>query len=573
MEEQNLVSVNKTKKGRLIKAVTGLGRMIYQVFKDYPVTMAAIILAALIGAVLIDLDSINLDEDTLEKLAVFFLLTAVQTIMFEEVFKNKIVVRIGGYMASLAISAFMVYCILSTESDYLFGTDTDTVIEIATRILFVYLVALDVWAVYHMYRRLEEDFEVYCTKAFLGLVKANFIYLLFAVGLAIIIWIFNELIFDTDDFMAQVELFLAGGIYVPMCLKAISAKGEKHGKFAKLCVVYVLQSMLLIAFAIIYIYIIKIFVTDTVPSNQVFNILAFLFAIGMPIWTMVHGMKEEENVLSKVAEFVPYAFIPFIILQCWSMGIRIKEYGYTVSRYSAVLLIIGESVYFILYALYHIKRKKQVISYILFILILIAAFGLIIPWTSYDDVVIRSQTKRLEKMLKDVDKDESLKSAIKSAYRTIDRVGYKGKKALDKKFTKSEIETIEEYSEYEEWGRDSVYLRYYAKGYALDITGYNRLYKVSKCNNDRKKDSIVVITVNLADGETVDYEVDLSELTAWSIENNSTRNSDSFSIEGREKVRIDDKRDLYITEFTLYYYTDTKEITHLTLTGYVLERD
>ena len=572
MEEQNLINGNtKQKKHRLKEAVIGLGRMIYQVFKDYPVTMAAIILAALLGAILIELDNRGL-EDALEKLTAVFLITAAQTIMYEEVFKNKVVVRIGGYIASAAISAFMVYCILTTESDYLFGTDADTVIEISTRFLFVYLVALDLWAVYHMFRRLEEDFEVYCTKAFLGLVKANVIYILFAVGLAIIIWIFNELIFDTDDFLSQVELFLAGGIYVPMCLKAISAKGEKHGKFAKLCVVYVLQSMLLIAFAIIYIYIIKIFVTDTVPSNQVFNILAFLFAIGMPIWTMVHGMREEDGYLSKVAEFVPYAFIPFIILQCWSMGIRIKEYGFTVSRYSAVLLIIGETIYFILYVLHHIK-KKQIISYILFVLILISAFGLIIPGTSYDDVVIRSQTKRLEKMLGDVDKDESLKSAIKSAYREVDRIGYKGKKALKKKFTKSEIDAIEEYSEYNEWARDIVYLHQYSKGYPVDVTGYNRLYKISNYNKDNIKNSIIEVTVNLSDGQTAEYEVDLSELTEWSINNYSRRNTNDFSIEGREKVKIDDKRDLYITEFALNYYTDNKEISNITITGYVLERD
>lgn len=572
MEEKNLINDNtKQKKHRLVKAITGLGRMIYQVFKDYPVTMATIILAALLGAILIEIDNHDI-EDALEKLLAFFLITAAQTIMFEEVFKSRFAVRIGGYIASAAISVFMVYCILTAETDYLFGIDTDTVIEVSTRFLFVYLVALDAWAVYHMYRRLEEDFEVYCTKAFLGLVKANFIYLLFAVGLAIIIWIFNELIFDTDDFMAQVELFLAGGIYVPMCLKAISAKGEKHGKFAKLCVVYVLQSMLLIAFAIIYIYIVKIFVTDTVPSNQVFNILAFLFAIGMPIWTMVHGMREEDGFLVKVAAFVPYAFIPFIFLQCWSMGIRIKEYGFTVSRYSAVLLIIGEIIYFILYILQHI-RKKQAISYILFILVFIAAFGLIIPGTSYDDVVIRSQIRRIEKMLDDVDNDESLKSAIKSAYREVDRVGYKGEKTLKKKFTKSEIEAIEEYSEYNEWGRDRVYIRHYSRGYSVDVTGYNRLYKITNYDKDRIKESIIKVTVNRTDGETADYDVDLSELTSWAVDNYSIRNSDDFSIDGRETVRIDDKRDLYITEFTMDFYADSKEITNITVSGYVLERD
>ncbi|MBR5359321.1 MAG: DUF4153 domain-containing protein, partial [Lachnospiraceae bacterium] len=402
-----------TKKNKFIEVIKGMGNKLYQVFKDYPGTLVAIILAALFGAVIIGLDNRDV-EDALEKLAFCFIFTSAQYIFYEELYKNRWTVRIGGYMISAVVSAFMVYYIIHCKSDYLFGTEADAAIEIATRIFFVYLVALDAVTVWHMYRRLEEDFEEYCTKAFLGLIKATVVYSLFAIGLALIVWIVDELLFNTHDFMEQIELFLAGGIYVPMCLRAISARGEKPGKFARLCVVYVLQSMLLIAFAIIYIYIIKIFVTDTVPSNQVFNILAWLFALGMPIWTMVHGISKEDGFLYKVATYLPYAFIPFVFLQCWSMGIRIKEYGFTESRYMAVVLILGEVIYFVLYAVHH-RGNKRAISYILFVFIAFSAFGLVIPGTSYDDVVIRSQSKRLVTMMNN--NSESMHRAMGSAYR------------------------------------------------------------------------------------------------------------------------------------------------------------
>ena len=579
MEEQNNVKKEEAigsdpgpkKKRRILNAITGLGRMIYQVFKDYPVTMFAIIAAAFIGAILVDIDNRDL-EDALEKLAGFFLLSAGQVIMYEEVFKSKLAVRISGYVASGAIAAFSVYYILTTESTTLFGTDSDTVIEICVRILAVYLTALLLWAVYHMFVRLEEDFEIYCTKAFLGLVKANFIYLLFAAGLAVIILIFNELIFDTDEFLSRVELFLAGGIYVPMCLKAISSKGEKPGKFAKLCVVYVLQSMLLIAFAIIYIYIIKIFVTDSVPSNQVFYILAFLFAIGMPIWTMVHSMREEEGFLSKVAEYVPYAFVPFILLQCWSMGIRIREYGYTASRYMAILLVIGEVIYFVLYVLHQTGRKKA-ISWILFFLMLIAAFGLIIPGTCYDDVVIRSQTKRLSVMMDQVEADPSLKSAIKSAYRTIDGVGYKGKKALDKTFTKTQIAEIEEYSEYNQWGRDRIYLRYEDNKKCIDVSGYVRMYKTYGTESSVPDElGNVKVTVYGESGTEIKYPVNVNELVDWAAANFTDRNSDDFDLTGRDKIKIDDLRDMYITQCNMNIYEDNGEVESIRISGYILER-
>ena len=570
MEENVIINENKDKKNRFIEAIKGIGNMLYQVFKDYPVTLVAIILAALFGAIIIGIDNGNV-EDALEKMAYCFMFASAQHIFYEEIFKDKWPVRIGGYIASAAVSIFMVYYIINTESDILFGMKSDSAIEIATRVFFVYLMTIDAVTVWHMFTRLEDDFEEYCTKAFLGLFKATVVYSLFAIGLALIVWIINELLFDTHDFLGQIELFLAGGIYVPMCLRAISAKGEKPGKFGKLCIVYILQSMLLIAFAVIYIYIVKIFVTDTVPSNQVFNILAWLFALGMPIWTMVHGINEEDGFLYKVATFVPYAFIPFIFLQCWSMGIRIKEYGVTESRYMAVVLIIGEVIYFALYAIHH-KGNKRAISYILFAFIAFSFFGLLIPGTSYDDVVIRSQSKRLVAM---IDKnDERLQRAVKSAYREIMNVSYKGPGAIDKILTESQKEAIEDYDiGYYDY-MNKIYLRYYGDLNNVDISGYDTISEINASEDVDIKNSIVnVITGESRDKNEAKIEVDLSEITDWAMANYNKRNSDDFTLEGREIFKIDDKRDLYITSFYAEFYQESKEISDLSVSGYVLERN
>lgn len=565
MEENMII----TKKNKFVGAIKGIGNKLYLVFKDYPVTLIAIILAALFGAIIIGIDNRDA-EDALEKLAICLIFSSAQHIFCEEVIKDKWHVRIGGYIVSVAVSIFMVYYIINTESDILFGMDSDSVIEIATRLFFVYLMALDAVTVWHMYRRLEEDFEEYCTKAFLGLIKATVVYSLFAIGLALIVWIVDELLFNTHDFLEQIELFLAGGIYVPMCLRAISAKGDKPGKFAKLCVVYVLQSMLLIAFVIIYIYIIKIFVTDTVPSNQVFDILAWLFALGMPIWTMVHGIGGEDGLPYKVAVYVPYAFIPFIFLQCWSMGIRINDYGFTESRYMAVVLIIGEVIYFALYTLCH-RGNKRAISYILFALIAFSAFGLIIPGTSYDDVIIRSQTKRLAAM---IDKnDESLQRAIGSAYREIRNVSYKGPRAIDKMLTESQKKTIEDYDiGYYDY-KNEVYLSYFGDLNNVDISGYDTISEINATEDVDIKNSLVnVITGEHFENEAK-IEVDLSGITDWAMANYNKRNSDDFSLEGRELIRIDDKRDLYITSFYMEFSQDRKEISSLSVSGYILGRN
>ncbi|MBP5745631.1 MAG: hypothetical protein J6W58_04945, partial [Lachnospiraceae bacterium] len=242
------------KQNRILQALSRLGARIYEVFKDYPATMIAIIAAAFLGAVLAG-DNIFSDdyEEEVIRIIGFFLIFSLQAIMYEEVFKNKLKIRIAGYAISSVLSFVFMY-IFSYEDKILFGASIDTVIEICARILFVYGVIMTGCAIYHMFRRLEEDFEIYCTKAFLELLKASVVYGLFAIGLGIIVFIFNELIYDTDDFVWQLELFLAGGIYTPMCIKAISSKNERAGKFARFCIMYVLFPMLLIALPKIYIY-------------------------------------------------------------------------------------------------------------------------------------------------------------------------------------------------------------------------------------------------------------------------------------------------------------------------------
>ena len=567
------------KQNRILKALSRLGAHIYEVFKDYPATMIAIIAAAFLGAILAGDNMIADDyEEEVVRIIGFFLIFSFQAIMYEEVFKNRLKIRIAGYALSSVISFVSVY-ILSYEDEILFGTSADTVREISARILFVYGVVMTGCAVYHMFKRLEEDFEVYCTKAFLELIKASVVYGLFAIGLGIIVFIFNELIYDTDDFVWQLELFLAGGIYTPMCIKAISSKNERAGKFARLCITYVLFPMLLIALAIIYIYIVKIFVTDTVPSNRVFDILAFLFSIGMPVWTMLHALldrngqteEKQQKGFSKVAVFIPYAFIPFIILQCWSIGIRIKDYGFTTSRYSAVVLIIAEIIYFILYAIHH-RGKKHAISWMLFALMAISFLAIIMPGTSYDDVVIRSQTKRIEKMIDNKKLTDKEKSAIKSAYRAIDRVGYKGENALNKRFSKAQIDEIKEYSDYNDWHSDRIYPYYSNSHVSIDISEYSRLTSASSTDNRSGLSTYEyeIMTIN-KDKERQLYKVDISKIIEW-IDANGEKGSRDLDLTGREKIRIDDRRDFFITRLNMTYDLETKEAQYVSLDGYILER-
>lgn len=581
MEEENKKLESKDasapkKKGHLVDAVKRLGTRIVDVFREYPVTMGAIILAALIGALMAGpIDYHSELYKTCEKAIAFCLILAFQTLTFEEVFRKKLPMRIIGSVCAGLFSLFCVY-IFFADAELLFGVKADTVQEILGRIVIVYAVCMVGFSIYHMFRRLEEDFETYATRAFLELLKASVIYGLFALGLAIIIWIFNELIFDTDDLLEMVEIFLAGGIYTPMCLKAISGKNEAPGKFFRFCILYVLQPMLLLAFAIIYIYIVKIFVANEIPSNQIFGILSFLFAVGMPIWTLIHGMNETEGFFAKTTKFLPYVFLPFVLLQCWSIGVRISDYGMTSDRYGAVILILCECIYFVLYLLHHLW-KKETISYILFALMSVSFLSLLCPGSCYDDMVIRSQMKRINAALeKDTldTKDTELMSTIKSSYRVIKGISYKSEKVLEERFSEDEVETIESFNEYSSNHYETLYLSDNNRFTGYDISGYKRIYPVRSTTSD-KANLVSFQLETRVDEKTIEneyHEIDLSELADWAVANFNRSNSDDFTIAGREKYQIAPDVDLIIDHITLHIDSKKKKVTYIFFEGYALQK-
>ncbi|MCR5420435.1 MAG: DUF4153 domain-containing protein [Lachnospiraceae bacterium] len=549
---------------KITKLLCRLLEGVRDTIKDYPVTLISVIIAALLGALCIGDSSDYLAlNDLYEKGISFFLIMSAQVILYEEIFRKKTRIRIAGCFLSAIISAVYVF-ILFNDNEIVFGAESEAVKQNFIRFLAVYLTVMILGSIYHMYKRLEEDFEVFCTRAFLELCKTTFIYGLFAVGLAIIVLIFNELIFDTGDFLEQLELFLAGGIYSAMCLKAVSKKNDPPGKFAGICIVYVLQPMLIISFIIIYVYIIKIFVTDSIPSNTIFGILAFLFSVGMPIFTMINGSNSENMLLKKGSKFLPYAFIPFIFLQVWSMGIRIQAHGFTVPRYGAVVLIVCEVIYFILYLIHHITHNQS-ISLILFFLMVIAALVLVVPGICFDDVVINSQIKRLDEALANEELSKEGKHSVYSAYREIYYVSYRGERILENKYEEALRDEINDYDDINIGG--GVNFDYNKGEEEINISGYNMLYNVTDCEYTQEYSCLIKSAADK------DYTVDLTELYEWIDDNYSDeRNYVSLDLTDRNLYRIDDKRDLYITSLYTDYDVSLGKVEYININGYILEK-
>lgn len=560
--------MEETKKtNKFISGIKAAASSVIEMFKDYPITLISILAIAVLLMIGVDSDFSKETEKIIENTMIFLTMFAAVSLFCEEFFgrifcnsERRISVLWEAliYIAGIG-NAFLgsFYARLIEEENVL----SETVFCICATVC----VCLAIVSVYHMYRRLEVDFEMYCLKVFCGCVKCVCVYGLFAVGIAIIVFIFETLICDTGSFLSRVEMFLAAGIYSPMFLSCFAKKQEDAGKFSKVVFLYVLEPMMLIAFVIIYIYIFKIIINQKLPSNEVFEILAFMFALGMPVWTIEQAFNETEyeNKLSVIAKYVPFAFIPFIILQIICVSLRISDYGITEDRYYGVALIVFEVLYFAFYIIQFLRKNNEVsFTLLAACVMIIVMFDL--PGINIYDASVNSQMKRLEVMISDKNPSNSQKINILDTYRAIEGIGVRGDHALETRIPKEARDIIETYRENEYDYKFDGTLRYYFENNikeSVDLTGYSKLIFVEGFGGDSKE----VYTVT--DSET-GVKIDVSNVLSQIIsimdgcENNEAISSRLYS--------IDADRDIFIKDGYIEISEDTKEIVDYSLDGFLL---
>jgi hypothetical protein len=302
--------------------------------------------------------------------------------------------------------------------------------------------------IFFCYKRSKESFEMYVAKAFCGVMKAELVYAILAIGSILIIEIIDVLLFELwrYDVLERVELFLVGFVAYPCAIAGISDTDNEISRFGKAILSYVFVALLSIADVIIYLYIFKIIITWTFPSNEVFGILTTLFAFGICIWTMAYGCAK--GVFKKIAGLLPFFYAPFIILQMMCLGLRISQYGFTTSRYIGMMLIIFELIYMVMYAV-RFCCQKDIVSHSLFVISALVIVTLLVPIVNSRSIVLISQKTKIEKYLSGIDVDETTISEAASAYNVIwDEGGEAGRKYLDSRLSKAQLEALNDQDEH-----------------------------------------------------------------------------------------------------------------------------
>ena len=264
---------------------------------------------------------------------------------------------------------------------------------------------------------------------------------------------------------------------------------------------------------------------------------------------------KEENIIDKINNKWPILFIPFILLQIYTIGVRIYYNGMTEPRYLCIMLIIFEIIYTIIY----IKNKEKDGNIIL-VLVVITIISGIVPYLNMFKVSQISQYNNLKIIKEKENLSELEKEKVAGAYYYL-KDTEEGKELITGLLTQDEIDEIVKYNgNYS--NKKSIYLSKNVEN--IDIADYNKLYVINSYNYYKDYNSIETEFKNI---KVDNYEIDLSNIILEYIANEE--NIEEYFEENNEYVITENKK-IIIESLVLYYDSINKTVTDYSLDGYLL---
>lgn len=514
--------------------------------KQYMATNIVIIIATLVFT----FANFNAWSKFLTSFAIIAVIAAINFFVVESYFKEK-----KSKMYS-CVAGFVIAVVLERFAHYnVFGAS-------ASRILTGYYIVAFLIGLFKVIKNSGLELSKYCTRVFKNLFGTGVIYGILVVGFALIMAISISLLTPGKNYelVLRAQIAIAGFFLIPATLLSITNTEGENSKFIETVISFVLLPLTAIATIIIYIYMIKILVLRQIPQNSIYRIVAGLFVVAFPVWVMTYEFKEKNRFVEVFSKIMPIAFIPLIGLQIYSLGARIGENGITPVRYMGVMLIIFEIVAIVL----SIINKRKYLTNAVLVAAGLIAISTILPVVNMEQISNYNQASRLRKAWREGESFTSLSSEEKetasSAYRYLSRQE-NCEKYLPKYLDKEELtkKLIEHYSPYGDEGetydeKRTTYKRVnyqYPDDGVITVEGYNRIKKFKVYEYDINEENLE--SVSLYDT----FNINLKDYVIGLIEANKNGDESAKEYIVSHRVhRVDDSRDIYITDVNLSYEVD-----------------
>ena len=159
-----------------------------------------------------------------------------------------------------------------------------------------------------------------------------------------------------------------------------------------------------------YGYVLKLILMRTMPSNEIFGILTALFFVSVPVWIMNEAYRDD-SMRSRVASILPYAFAPLILMQIYSVAVRVMDYGFTPERYLGVMVILFEAITILFFK---ISRERS--ERLLLVIAVLTVISVAVPGINMYSVSSRSQKYFLDLYQQKVQAGEEYIAQNKGSY-------------------------------------------------------------------------------------------------------------------------------------------------------------
>lgn len=498
---------------------------------------------------------------------------------------------------------FVIAIVFENLSEVLKAQKADIPNLIFESILYFYIACTVLLAIYVLLRQQQLDLPHCIGRIIFALLRAVGVYLVLNIAVILILEIIDALLVDIDTFRVElnIQLLLSALAYFPTCLLAVSDTSEDNAAFTKKFVSYVLLPCVWIAMFVIYLYVVKIFVTQEVPSNEIFGICASLFAIGMPIWMMASGFVEEKSSrYAKLIFITKYIYAPFILLEIYSMSVRVKAYGLTEQRYAAWMFVLLQIIYILwerIYALYarlagrkktynnqadigdtgtehanEINQTKTQINWhyenLILVLVGFLFVGLLLPFGNAKYLSYQSQKSRLVKN-RTLDMGEAAK-----AYDYLKTNAY-GRRYLDNYLTEEEQDELHnmlyDCDLEDQWKSVYFYADPMEEG-GLTIRGYEKIYGVEE--HWRDESSVQEYeSKTITAGDNVYANVDLTSCISYYKDlKDENENQVVDEKDKAYEIQISDTEKLIVTYISFEIDDEQTMIKRMFIKGYMLTK-
>ncbi len=199
------------------------------------------------------------------------------------------------------------------------------------------------------------------------------------------LWIIIAGIFNT-------WFFLAG---VPKNIATLN-ESEDYPKGLKIFTQYVLLPLVTLYLLILYAYMGKILIAQSLPKGWVSYLVIGFSVAGVLALLLIHPIRNKEgnSWIHIFSKWFYGALYPLVIMLFFAIGRRISDYGITENRYFIIVL----AIWLAAVSTYFLFSKISNIKYIPISLCLIALLSSFGPWGAFS-VAEKSQMKVLENIL------------------------------------------------------------------------------------------------------------------------------------------------------------------------------